>query len=99
MAAYVYGDIEITDPAGYAAYRAEVPATIARFGGRFLVRGGDATVLEGARTPRRQVLLEFPDMAALRTWYDSPEYLRLREMRQQCSIGDLIALEGVPPAV
>ena len=99
MAAYVYGDIEVTDPEGYAAYRAGVPASIERFGGRFLVRGGEPTVLEGARTPRRQVLLEFPDMAALRAWYDSPEYVRLREMRQRCSTGDLIAIEGVAPPV
>ena len=95
MAAYVYGDIEVHDLDAYEAYRAEVPALIARFGGRYLVRGGAVTALEGERTPRRQVLLEFPDMAALRAGYDSPEYVRLRALRQRCSTGDLIAIEGV----
>jgi uncharacterized protein (DUF1330 family) len=94
MPAYIYANVEITDPAAYAAYRAEVPAVLAAHGGRFLVRGGAVTVLEGAGVPHRQVILEFPDMAHLRAFYDSPAYQRLVAVRQAASTGTLFAIEG-----
>lgn len=99
MPAYIHGNITITDPAGYEAYRQKVPAVIAAYGGRYLVRGGATEVLEGGATPARQVILEFPDMAALRAFYFSPEYQQLVPIRQQASTGSLVAIEGyAPPA-
>jgi len=56
MPAYIYGDIEVTDPAAYETYRQQVPALIAAHGGRYLVRGGAVEMLEGDRVPRRQVI-------------------------------------------
>ncbi len=55
MAAYIIVDVEITDPVEYAAYIRVVPKTIARYGGRFLVRGGKAVTLEGSWNPKRVV--------------------------------------------
>jgi uncharacterized protein (DUF1330 family) len=95
MAAYLYADIEVTDPAAYEAYRREVPALIAAHGGRYLVRGGAVTVLEGDADSRRKVILEFPDMARLRAFYGSPQYRELKALRRRCSRGSLIAIEGV----
>ncbi len=95
MAAYIYANVEITDPEAYAAYRAEVPALLAAHGGRFLVRGGAVTVLEGPGVPQRQVILEFPDMARLQAFYHSPAYQRLVAIRQGASTGTLFAIEGV----
>lgn len=95
MAAYIYANVEVTDPAAYETYRAEVPALIAAHGGRYLVRGGAVTVLEGAGVPQRQVLLEFPDMAHLQAFYRSPAYQRLMAVRQGASTGTLFAIEGV----
>jgi uncharacterized protein (DUF1330 family) len=95
MAAYIYGDIEVTDPAAYETYRQQVPALIAAHGGRYLVRGGAVEVLEGERRPRRQVILEFPDMARLKAFYTSPQYQTLIAIRQGASHGSLLAIEGV----
>lgn len=95
MPAYIYANVEVTDPAAYEAYRAEVPALIQAHGGRYLVRGGDVTVLEGSGVPQRQVILEFPDMARLQAFYRSPEYQRLVAIRQGASTGTLFAIEGV----
>lgn len=95
MPAYIYGDIEVTDPAAYETYRQQVPALIAAHGGRYLVRGGAVDVLEGDRVPRRQVILEFPDMAHLKAFYASPQYKTLIAIRQGASHGSLIAIEGV----
>jgi uncharacterized protein (DUF1330 family) len=98
MPAYIHADIEVTDPALYETYRQRVPAVIAAFGGRFLVRGGATELLEGERALRRQVILEFPDMARLKAFYHSPEYQELVALRQRAATGSLIALEGVPQA-
>ncbi|MGV3727012.1 DUF1330 domain-containing protein [Hydrogenophaga sp.] len=94
MAAYIYGNIEITRPELYEEYRREVPALIAAHGGRYLVRGGAVSVLEGSGVPQRQVILEFPDMAHLQAFYHSPEYQRLVAIRQRAASGTLFAIEG-----
>lgn len=95
MAAYLYADIEVTDPSAYETYRQQVPALIAAHGGRYLVRGGAVEVLEGDCLPRRQVILEFPDMARLKAFYAAPEYQTLIAIRQGASRGNLLAIEGV----
>ncbi|HZS32210.1 MAG TPA: DUF1330 domain-containing protein [Methylomirabilota bacterium] len=94
MAAYVIADIEVTDPAGYEEYRRGVGATIARYGGRYLVRGGAHEILEGRWRPRRLVVLEFPSGAEARRWYDGEEYRELRAIRQRCSEGNVVLVEG-----
>lgn len=98
MAAYLYADVDVHDTTAYETYRREVPALIAAHGGRYLVRGGPVTLLEGAGTPQRQVILEFPDMAQLRAFYDSADYQRLVKIRQSASTGMLLAIEGVTAA-
>jgi uncharacterized protein (DUF1330 family) len=96
MAAYLIANIEVTDPAAYEEYRKRVPATIAAHGGRYLSRGGAVRVLEGDFAPKRFVILEFPDVAAIERWYDCPEYRPLREIRARASKGSLWVVEGVP---
>jgi uncharacterized protein (DUF1330 family) len=95
MPAYLVGDIEITDPAGYEDYRKGVPATIAAYGGRYLSRGGAVEVLEGQWLPRRAVILEFPSMAQLKAWYESPEYRPLREIRARSARSNIVAIDGL----
>jgi len=95
MAAYVLVNIEITDPAGFDEYRKAVSATIAAHGGRYLTRGGPTEVLEGDWVPRRVVILEFPDLARIKAWYNSPEYRPLIEIRKKTSITDMVMVEGV----
>jgi uncharacterized protein (DUF1330 family) len=95
MAAYIHAEIEVTDPVAYETYRQQVPALIAAHGGRYLVRGGATELLEGERAIRRQVILEFPDMAHLKAFYTSPQYAALIQVRQGASVGSLIAIEGV----
>ena len=94
MAAYLIGDIEITDPEGYKEYIAKAPKSIAEYGGTYLVRGGPHEVLEGEWKPHRMVVVEFPDMLTLREWYDSPEYSEIRTIRQRCTTGSLMVVEG-----
>ncbi len=94
MAAYLIVDLEVKNSAGYDDYRRQVPATLAKYGGRFIVRGGASETLEGSWAPKRVVVVEFPDMAALKRWYNSEDYKPLIALRQKHSAGDVIAVEG-----
>jgi len=94
MAAYVVGEIEVTDPAAYEEYRKQVAAVNAKYNGRFLVRGGKVESLEGGWSPKRFVIVEFPSMEQAQKWYRSAEYGPLIKLRQKASKGKLIIVEG-----
>jgi uncharacterized protein (DUF1330 family) len=94
MSAYVIGDIEVTDTALYEDYRKQVAATVQKYGGRFVVRGGKVEALEGGWSPKRLVLLEFPSMEQAQKWYRSSEYAPLITLRQRASRGRLVLVEG-----
>ena len=94
MAAYVIANVEVTDPAAYEEYRANVPGTITAYGGRYLARAGATEVLEGDWTPHRLVILEFPSLAQLKAWYKSPEYRPLLEIRKRTARSRVIVVEG-----
>lgn len=96
MAAYIVVDCEVTDPAKYEQYKELAPPAIARYGGRYLVRGGASAVLEGDWQPKRVVILEFPSLAAAKEFYDSPEYRAARDVRTNAARMNLVAVEGVP---
>ncbi len=70
MAGYIIAEVEVTDPETYATYRAQTPGVVARYGGRFLVRGGAAELLEGDDPPARLVVIAFSDVAAARRFYE-----------------------------
>ena len=95
MAAYVIADVEVTDPAAYEEYRKLAPATIEKYGGKYLARGGETEVKEGGWTPARFVILEFPSMDQARRWYASPEYAPALDIRKRASNSTLILAEGL----
>jgi len=95
MSAYIVVDGEITDPVRYEAYKKLAQAAIAKHGGRYLVRGGETTVLEGAWQPHRIVVLEFPSANAIKRFYSSPEYTAARAARNGAARMNMIAVEGV----
>jgi uncharacterized protein (DUF1330 family) len=95
VAAYVVANVEVTDPVAYEEYRAKVPGTIAAFGGRYLARAGAAEVLEGDWIPKRFVILEFPSLARLKAWYNSPEYQLLLKIRERTARASVIIVEGI----
>ncbi len=95
MTAYILVDCEVTDPARYDAYKALAPAAIARYGGRYIVRGGETVQLEGDWTPKRVVVLEFPTLDAVRSFYDSPEYRAARDVREGAANMNMVAVAGL----
>jgi len=95
MSAYVIVDIEVHDTAAYDEYRKLVGATLTRYGGKFIVRGGTIDVLEGDWKPKRIVILEFETAARAREWYDSEEYRVPKQLRMRAATGNIIAVEGI----
>lgn len=94
MPAYIIAEIQVTDPTSYDRYRPMAAASIARFGGRYVVRGGKLDLLEGEPEPGRIVVIEFPDTDAARRWYRSEEYQKALRIRQSASRGRVFLVEG-----
>jgi uncharacterized protein (DUF1330 family) len=67
---------------------------IGKFGGRFIVRGGNGESVEGA-APKRVVVIEFPDKATAKRFYNSPEYQEILKIRLSASSGRLFLVDGV----
>lgn len=95
MSAYVIVEVNVTDPQRFQEYAKGVPATIAAYGGKYLVRGGTMESKEGGWAPKRVVVLEFASMDQARKWYHSPEYKPLLEMRLKAADSKLILVEGL----
>jgi uncharacterized protein (DUF1330 family) len=95
MPAFVIVDVEVLDPVRYEAYKTMVPATIAKFGGRFLARGGKVETLEGDWSPQRFVILEFPSVQQAKAWHDSVDYAPAKSLRHQTAQSRMIVVEGV----
>lgn len=96
MPAYVINDMEATDPDLLGEYKKISPATVQRFGGRFLARGGAPEALEGDWQPERLAILEFPSVEQAKAWANSPEYAPAKRMRRRASRSNIVVVEGVP---
>jgi uncharacterized protein (DUF1330 family) len=94
MAAYLLVDCKVTDPAQYEQYKQLAQAAVARYGGRYLVRGGETVVLEGSWQPNRVVVLEFLDLEKARAFYDSQEYKAARAARSSAASMNMVAVAG-----
>lgn len=90
---YWVAHVDVRDPDAYDAYRRANAAPFAKYGARFLVRGGTRTVKEGQAKPRT-VVIEFPTIEAAYACYDSPEYQAAKALRDPVSDGDLVIIEG-----
>ena len=90
---YWIGRVDVTDTEGYKGYIARNGAAFAKYGGRFLVRGGPFEAPEG-KARSRNVVIEFPDYAAALACYRSPEYAAALAHRLPASEGEIVIIEG-----
>ncbi len=91
---YWIARVDVHNPDGYKQYVAENGPVFAKYGGKFLVRGGAFEAREGGNHRSRNVVLEFPDYATALACFNSPEYQRLITIRAPHSVADLIVIEG-----
>jgi uncharacterized protein (DUF1330 family) len=95
MAAYMISDINIINAERYEEYRVAVRNAVDKHGGRYIVRGGQSKVLEGTWNPARVVIVEFDSMQVAERFYQSPEFLAARALRQNAAMVNMILTEGL----
>jgi uncharacterized protein (DUF1330 family) len=95
MPAYMVVQLNVTDPDRFAHYREAVPGVVAAFGGRYIVRGATVEVLEGSHDGRRFVLFEFPSVEAINRFWHSPEYAKVKKLREKAAEVDAWVVAGV----
>jgi uncharacterized protein (DUF1330 family) len=98
MPAYIVARVQVTDWNRYREYTKATPEAIARYGGKFIVRGGEIVTLEGEAENRRLVVIEFPTMKQAQEFYHSPEYSKVKQLRAGAAVGQFLAVEGATPS-
>lgn len=98
MPAYVIVDVDVKDPQAYKEYREKAPASVTASGGRYIARGGDLTHLEPGWDVHRFVILEFPSVAAAKSWYASPAYQKILPIRLRSTRSRMMVVEGLDPS-
>ena len=94
MAAYVIADVEVIDAVSYKEYSNQTLASLEPFGGKFIVRGGAVEVIEGEWQPKRLVVIEFENMERAKSWYASPFYESIMEIRHRTTVTNMVMVEG-----
>ena len=95
MPAYVTALVTVTNPQEILTYADQVDATVARHGGRFIVKGGPvAEVLEGDLVPHTVTILEFPTLERAQAWYRSPEYRDIIHHRHKAGGSQVILFQN-----
>ena len=85
---------QVTMGPAIVEYLQRIDATLAPFGGRFIVHGGEVEVLEGS-WPGHLIVIEFPDRGRACAWYNSDAYQEIVALRTDNSESDVIVAEGV----
>jgi uncharacterized protein (DUF1330 family) len=95
MSAYLLVRVNVTDWDKYKEYMKVTPGVIEKYGGRFMVRGGDVETLEGPPETYRVVLVEFPSFQRAKEFYHSEEYAAARGIRAGAADAQISVIDGV----
>ena len=95
MAVYVISDVAPVNQEAFSIYKTHAASSIAKYGGRYIVRGGEIKTLEGSWDPTALVIVEFPTAEQARIWYKSPEYAVALAIRDSALSRNLILVRGV----
>lgn len=95
MAVYLISSIDVLDEDRYEEYREAGQALMDAHGGRYLVSGGETTVLRGDWTARRLTIVEFPDRSSVDALFASDGFARFRELAEGAITGTLVRVDGV----
>jgi len=94
--AYVFAEVNVTDPGGMGQYRAKLGETLAPYGHQILISGGKTDPLEGD-APKTIVVISFDSMKDARAWYDSPAYQAIKPIREKAATSRVFIVDGVTP--
>ena len=96
MSAYMIARVEVKDLENFKKYAEGAGAATAKFGGKYLARGGELVGLENHEDDgKRVVIIEFPSLDDAKAWYNSPEYQEARKHRENAAVGRFMIVDGV----
>lgn len=95
MPAYLVATLEVHNPSEFKSYVTDVPAIVTKFGGRFLVRGGEPEVADGDWPMKRVTVVEFPTMEKAKEWWNSAEYAPYKQLRQRTTRTNAVFVPGL----
>jgi len=98
MGAYIIARVDIQNKEAYGEYVKHSPRILKKYGGRFIVRGGESKTLEGKEEDLRLVVMEFPSLEDAKAFYYSDEYTEARQIREGAGEAQFIAVDGYPTA-
>jgi uncharacterized protein (DUF1330 family) len=95
MAVYMIIDAtDVNNPEMYREYVRKVPEIVAKFGGKYLARGGNVVSVCGEWKPERLIVVEFESMIKFQKWFNSPEYRAIKHLREGSSNVNAVVIEG-----
>ncbi len=95
MPGYVIFNIDVKKPNEYKEYVEKVTPIANKFGGKYIVRGGEAEVIEGTWTYPRTIIIKFPSYEKALEWYSSEEYKPIKKIRLDNSVSNGMIIKGV----
>lgn len=95
MPAYMVVRVNVTDMDRYQQYMKLTPSILEKYGGKFIIRGGEKVILEGPDVPERMVMLKFADVETAKRMYNSPEYQAAVKVREGAAEASFIVMEGL----
>ena len=95
MSGFAIFNIEIKKPKQYKEYIEKVKPIVEMYGGEYVVKAGETTIVEGTWTYPRTVVIKFPSYEKALEWYNSEKYKPIKQIRLENSIGNGIIIKGV----
>ena len=95
MSGYFIIQINVTNAENYKEYIEKVTPIVKKFGGEYIVRGGQSENVEGNWLFQRTVVLKFPTYDMVKEWHNSDEYKPIRKIREDNSECNAIIIEGL----
>ena len=94
MSGFAIFNIEIKKPEEYKEYVDKVKPIAEKYGGEYIVRGGETTIIEGNWTYPRTVVIKFPSYERALEWYNSEEYQPVKQIRLDNAVANGIIIIG-----
>ena len=95
MSAYVLSSIKVNNPDNYKEYVSKVKSVVEKFGGEYLVRGGEMNIIEGDWPNERNIVIKFPSREKAMEWYNSEEYKPIRQIRHDNAVSNSVIVDGI----
>ena len=95
MSAYLLANITVNNPENYKEYVSKVKSVVEKFGGEYLVRGGDINIIEVDWPNERNIVIKFPSREKAMEWYNSEEYKPIGQIRHDNAVSNSVIVDGI----